>query len=139
MSSNEQQLYEEVIMRHADEPYHRGLLTGATHRHRIDNAVCGDFVQIELWISASDVIEAAWFTGAGCVISQAAASMLVEHIEGRTFESLRAFTSQDMLSFFGARLTPLRQQCCLLSWRALQTALQPPLPSQVDLSRVERR
>jgi len=129
MSLDERQLYEDVILRHVDEPYHRGLLADATHRHRIDNPVCGDSVQIELRIADAGVVEAVWFTGTGCVISQAAASMLVEHIEGRPLAVLRCFTSHDMLNLFRARLTPLRQQCCLLAWRALRSTLESPITS----------
>ena len=52
--------------------------------------------------SPSNFTEAAWFTGAACAISQTAASMLLEHIEDRTFESVQAFSSQEMRAFFGA-------------------------------------
>ncbi len=69
----------------------------------------------------------AWFDGDGCCISQASASMLMEKIEGLTVEELKQFTAQDMLELFGARLTPNRQKCCLLSWRVVQAAVHAPL------------
>ena len=43
-------------------------------------------------------------------------------------QSLR-FTAQDMLELFGAKLTPNRQKCCLLSWRVMQAAVYSPLNS----------
>jgi nitrogen fixation protein NifU and related proteins len=67
--------------------------------------------------------------GDGCCISQAAASMLVENITGKLVGELKEFSTKDMLELFGARLTPNRQKCCLLSWRVLQQALYSPLES----------
>lgn len=121
MTLDEQRIYEDHILRHYDEPYHNASFAEATHRHRVDNPVCGDSVQLELQVSDAGLVEQAWFTGAGCVISQASASMLVEHIEDQTFDAISGFTAQDMLHLFRARLTPGRQRCCLLSWEALQT------------------
>ena len=119
MTLDEQGIYEDHILRHYEVPYHNGPFAQATHRQRVDNPVCGDSVQLELLISDTGLIEQAWFTGAGCVISQASASMLVEYIEGQTLEILSSSTAQDMLNLFRARLTPNRQQCCILAWRAL--------------------
>jgi nitrogen fixation protein NifU and related proteins len=114
------QLYEEYVLRHYEEPYHRGPFIDGTHRRRFDNSVCGDSVQLEFRINASGLIEQAWFTGSGCIISQAAASMLTEYIEGRSLDESRAFTAQNMLELFQAPLTARRQQCCLLPWLALK-------------------
>jgi len=117
---DESSIYEDHILRHYEEPYHNEAFASATHRQRIDNPICGDSVQLELQVSDAGLIEQAWFTGTGCVISQASASMLVEHIEGQTIAALSNFTAQDMLQLFRARLSPLRQRCCLLSWDALR-------------------
>ncbi|MBI2481867.1 MAG: iron-sulfur cluster assembly scaffold protein [Planctomycetia bacterium] len=117
--TDESTIYEDHILRHYEEPYHNESSSHATHRQRLDNPVCGDSVQLELQVSDAGLVEQAWFTGTGCVISQASASMLVEHIEGQAFGALANFTAQDMLQLFRARLTPLRQRCCLLSWEAL--------------------
>jgi len=119
MSLDEQRIYEGHILRHYEEPFHNKPFPKATHRHRVDNPVCGDSVQLELCISDTGLIEEAWFTGAGCVISQASASMLAEYIEGQSLDVLSSFTAQDMLNLFRARLTPGRQQCCMLAWKVL--------------------
>jgi nitrogen fixation NifU-like protein len=68
-----------------------------------------------------------FFNGHGCCISQAAASMLVEKFDGKSIDDVKNFTAQDMLELFGARLTPNRQKCCLLSWRVLQAAIYSPV------------
>jgi len=120
MPLDEQSIYEDHILRHSEEPYHNEPFAKATHRHRVDKPVCGDSVQLQLQISDAGLIQQAWFTGAGCVISQASASMLVEHIEGQTLDAVSSFTAQDVLNLVPARLITGRQRCCLLSWEALR-------------------
>jgi nitrogen fixation NifU-like protein len=71
-------------------------------------------------------IEDAFFQGEGCCVSQSAASMLVEHCQGKTLDALRSMRPLDMLSLFDAPLTTTRQKCCLLCWRVLQSALVCP-------------
>ncbi len=124
--SNEEEIYQEHILDHYDSPYHRGHCPHPTHVDEGDNPLCGDVVRIELRVDGEGKVEEAWFTGDGCCISQAAASMLVESIEGKPAEEVQRFSAEDMLKLFGVRLTPNRQKCCLLSWRVLQTALAAP-------------
>ncbi|HUG70209.1 MAG TPA: iron-sulfur cluster assembly scaffold protein [Pirellulaceae bacterium] len=125
MSADEARIYEDHILRHHEEPYHNESFADATHRQRVDNPVCGDSVELQLGVCESRIVFQAWYTGSGCIISQASASMLVEYIEGKSLEQLSSFTAEDMLSLFGARLTPHRQQCCLLAWQALQKLTEP--------------
>ena len=124
---DEQEVYQDHILDHYEDPYHRGHCDHATHAHEDDNPLCGDVIHVELQIDEQDRIESAWFDGDGCCISQASASMLMEKIEGMTVEDLKQFTAQDMLALFGARLTPNRQKCCLLSWRVVQAAVHSPV------------
>ncbi len=124
---SEQDIYEEHVLDHYEDPYHRGPLEGATHAHEADNPLCGDVIHVDLKLSPDGKIEEAWFDGEGCVISQASASMLMEKIEGKTLDDLRQFSAEEMLELFGPKLTPNRQKCCLLSWRVLQAAVHAPL------------
>ncbi len=116
---------EERIDDHVQDPYHRGPCPGCTHAHEGDNPLCGDRVRLELQVDGS-VVREIYFSGRGCRISQASASMLAEELEGKTLEDVRHFTPEAMLRLFGARLTPNRQKCCLLPWRVLQSALYSP-------------
>ena len=120
-------LYQERILDHYEEPYHRGHSAHATHAHQDENPLCGDVVRVELEIEPQGAVREAWFSGDGCCISQASASMLMEKIEGKSVADLKAMTAGDMLALFGAKLTPNRQKCCLLAWRVLQSALYAPL------------
>lgn len=123
---SEEELYQEHILDHYEDPFHRGALDGATHAHEDKNPLCGDVVRIELKLDGEGKIEDAWFTGEGCVISQASASMLLEELHGKTIDDVKAFSAEEMLELYGPRLTPNRQKCCLLSWKVLQSAVHSP-------------
>lgn len=124
---SEEELYQEHILDHYEDPFHRGTLPGATHAHEDKNPLCGDVVRIELALDDNGKIEDAYFTGEGCVISQASASMLLEALQGKTVEDVKKFSAEKMLELYGPRLTPNRQKCCLLSWKVLQSAVHSPL------------
>jgi nitrogen fixation NifU-like protein len=124
---SEEELYQEHILDHYEDPFHRGTLAEATHAHEDKNPLCGDVVRIELKLGDDGKVEDAYFTGDGCVISQASASMLLESLVGKTVGEVKEFSAADMLELYGPRLTPNRQKCCLLSWKVIQSAVHSPL------------
>jgi nitrogen fixation NifU-like protein len=111
---------------HARWPYHRGRLAGATRMHVVRHPTCGDHVCLQLRIDGSGEdarVGDAWFEGRGCLVSQAAASILCETIEGRRLADLRQFTAEAFLATLGTPLTPARRPCALLAWQALHGIL----------------
>ena len=114
MAAPDEELYQERILDHYEDPYHRGDCTFCTHAHQDTNPLCGDVIRMELQIDDQGTMKEVYFNGDGCCISQAAASMLVEKFDGKHIDEVKKFTAQDMLDLFGARLTPNRQKCCLL-------------------------
>jgi nitrogen fixation NifU-like protein len=135
MPTDEEELYQEHILDHYEDPFHRGHLATATHVHEENNPLCGDVVRIELQLCPDGKIKDGYFTGQGCVISQASASMLLEEMQGKTVDDVKRFSAQDMLKLYGARLTPNRQKCCLLSWKVLQSAVHSPVNSDDHVNR----
>ncbi|KLU05055.1 iron-sulfur cluster assembly scaffold protein for SUF system, SufE2 [Rhodopirellula islandica] len=131
---NEQDIYEEHVLDHYEDPYHHGTLDSASHMDEGKNPLCGDRIVITLRLDDSGKVSEAWFEGEGCVISQASASMLIELMEGKTVDEVKAFTAEEMLELFGPKLTPNRQKCCLLSWKILQSALHSPVNEDGDSS-----
>ncbi|TWT88939.1 NifU-like protein [Pseudobythopirellula maris] len=125
----EEEIYQEHILDHYEDPFHRGELAGATHAHEDKNPLCGDVVKIELVMDDDGRVKDCMFSGDGCVISQASASMLLEELHGKTIEEVQKFSAEDMLKLYGPRLTPNRQKCCLLSWRVIQLAIHSPVES----------
>ncbi len=131
-SRKEEEIYQEHVLDHFEDPYHRGELEHRTHVHQGDNPLCGDQICVQLKIGPDQRVQEAWFTGDGCCISLASASMLMQALEGKTVDEVRAFTAEEMLELYQARLTPNRQKCCLLSWRVSQAALFSPVQDGVD-------
>ena len=84
-------------------------------------------VRVELQLDSEGRVADCFFSGQGCVISQASASMLLEKMHGKSVDEVKKFSAEDMLGLYGARLTPNRQKCCLLSWRVLQSAVHSPV------------
>lgn len=138
MADDEEEIYQEHVLDHYEDPYHRGPCPGCTHRHQDDNPLCGDVVSMELRLADSGKIEEAYFDGDGCCISQAAASMLVERFDGKTIEEVKQFTAPEMLDMFGVRLTANRQKCCLLPWKVLKQAVYSPVRANPPPSEATR-
>lgn len=124
---SDEEIYQDHILDHYEDPFHRGRLEGATHAHEDKNPLCGDVVRIELAVDDAGKIRNLFFDGQGCVISQASASMLLEEMFGKTVDDVKDFSAESMLKLYGPRLTPNRQKCCLLSWKVLQSAVHSPV------------
>jgi len=114
---------ENPILEHFNAPYHRGTLTTATHTGYARSAACGDEVTIFAEI-VDGKITAAAFIASGCMVCQAAASMLCEFIEDKSRSELTLFDPRDMLDLIGVPLTPRRQQCGILPFIALMNAFR---------------
>lgn len=115
-------LYNDHILSHFDEPYHKGNLKGATHQLSLRNPVCGDEILLQLIIK-DEKIQQTCFQAEGCIISQAAASILCQHIEGAQIDEMRNMNPQDMLDLLKVPLTATRQQCGLLPFKTLKQIL----------------
>ncbi|RRR67693.1 MAG: SUF system NifU family Fe-S cluster assembly protein [Candidatus Viridilinea halotolerans] len=117
-------LYQQQIIEHARHPHNFGTLDGATIVHEEHNPLCGDKVRIELIIEA-DVITDVRFSGQGCAISQASASLLTDELKGMRVATAKAYHKDDLLELIGIPLNknPTRLRCALLSLKALKVGL----------------
>ena len=109
MAPSEEEIYQEHVLDHYEDPYHRGACNDATHRHEDDNPLCGDVVRIELRVR-DGLVEQAWFDGDGCCISQASASMLMENVEGKSVDHIKELDVQEMLAVFEPSATSWSQR-----------------------------
>jgi nitrogen fixation protein NifU and related proteins len=132
LSDRLDELYDDHILDHYESPYHKGRLEGATCAHSDRNPICGDQVMLQLRLDGDKVSEC-YFDGKGCAISQAAASILCEAVEGKTLTELRNLQAKEMLSLLKVPLTASRQKCGLLAFKVLKTLLyqqeQPSNPA----------
>jgi len=123
-------LYREEILDHYYSSRHRGRLDSPDLSADLDNPLCGDRIHIELELDSEGRIGRVRFDGHGCAISQAAASMLAEHVEGRLVNEVRRFSADDMVRLLGIPLSLTRLKCGLLAWRALQQVLPDDRPAK---------
>ncbi|MBS3784943.1 MAG: SUF system NifU family Fe-S cluster assembly protein [Anaerolineae bacterium] len=115
-------LYREHILDHYGNPRNEGALENADISHERDNPVCGDRVRLDIELKDGKVNEAR-FSGEGCVISIASASMFTEEIKGKTIADLKAMDDEDIFDMLGVKLGPSRTNCAVLPLRVLQEGL----------------
>ncbi|MEM7343385.1 MAG: Fe-S cluster assembly sulfur transfer protein SufU [Chloroflexota bacterium] len=112
--------YRENILDHYRNPRNAGTLENATHSHEEHNPLCGDTIQIDLYVNEADVIEKVAFHGKGCAISQASASMLTEMLDGMKLEDAQQIGKEEILENLGIEIGPVRMKCALLALKVLK-------------------
>jgi nitrogen fixation NifU-like protein len=128
-------MYREVILDHYKNPRGHGELEDADAEAEGQNPLCGDEVSIFVRFGAyGETIDEVRFSGRGCAISQAATSMLMELVQGRTAAEVAALPKEELLDEVGIPLTPVRLKCALLGLGTLKVALHKakgtPLPEE---------
>jgi nitrogen fixation NifU-like protein len=117
-------LYREEILEHYRRPHNFGTLESADVVQEGHNPLCGDRITLGLSFSVDGRVQDVAFTGRGCAISQASASMLTDDIRGRSIDEVEAIGSDDVLGMLGIEISPARLKCALLSLDTLQHALK---------------
>jgi nitrogen fixation NifU-like protein len=117
-------IYREQILDHAKHPHNAGTLEHPDISHEEHNPLCGDRVRIDLQIN-DDTITDIRFTGRGCAISQASASLLTDEIKGMSVERAKQYSKDELLELIGIPLqkNPVRIKCALLSLKTLKAGL----------------
>jgi nitrogen fixation NifU-like protein len=141
MTTELEELYQEVILDHSRRPRNFGELPNAAVIVHGDNPACGDEIHLAVRFGDDGSLEDIKFTGHGCAISQASASMMTMKLKGKsrdeTMSILRTFhdlvTAEtptdarklgDLQLMEGVRKCPQRVKCAMLPWRAVEQALQ---------------
>lgn len=131
-------LYQEMILDHYRRPRNKGTLKGADATVEMKNPLCGDEIGLQVSFDGDRIADLK-FSGRGCSISQASASMMTQLLKGKTraeINSIRARFRDLMLgageateelgplkSLSGVARFPARVKCALLAWNALESAL----------------
>ena len=131
-------LYQQVILDHCKKPRNFHEMAAASRTAQGHNPLCGDNLKLFLAMDG-EVIKEASFTGSGCCISKASASLLTDAMKGKTrAEAEKTFDQvRDMITtghvnpemgklavFAGVHKYPARVKCAILSWHALMGALK---------------
>jgi len=139
-------LYQELILDHYRRPRNKGELEGATTSIVMKNPLCGDEVALHVKLDGDRVSDVR-FSGRGCSISQASASMMTQLVKGKTADEIVQLrdTFRDMVmgttapdsnevvetlgslrALSGVSRFPARVKCALLAWNALESAMAEP-------------
>jgi nitrogen fixation protein NifU and related proteins len=142
MSLSIEELSREIILDHYQSPRNHGQVASPTVANRGYNPLCGDEVEVSLALDpAEERIQEIAFSGRGCSISQASASMMTEEVKGRTLADAEAtvqrFTERmtskapppadledELDALQGVKKYPARVKCALLPWTTLQETVE---------------
>ncbi|KRN34413.1 SUF system NifU family Fe-S cluster assembly protein [Liquorilactobacillus mali] len=134
-------LYRQMILEHASHPHHHGTLKNADHQLELRNPTCGDVLVVQVAMKADKVSDVA-FSGSGCTISQASASMMTDEVIGKTaaqveqmvvtFSKMVTGDSVDNVDDIlgdaaileGVAQFPARIKCATLAWKAIYQAIE---------------
>jgi nitrogen fixation NifU-like protein len=140
MNDELEELYQQVILEHAKRPRNRGELGADALRVDGDNPSCGDEIHLHVKFAPDGAVEDIRFTGHGCAISQASASLMTLKVKGRPQGEVASLSRRfaelvagggapdetgfgDLALLRGVRKFPQRVKCAMLAWRALDQAL----------------
>ncbi len=135
-------LYQEIILDHYRNPHNFGEIQRSCTIVEEDNPTCGDQIKLSLWVDENKTIQDIKFSGQGCAISIASASIMTETVKGKTTDeakeiadtiitTMRGEGDPDVLDEYGDLIAlkgviqfPARVKCATLAWHALEEALQ---------------
>jgi nitrogen fixation NifU-like protein len=136
------ELYQATILGHNKNPRNFRAIKDASHEADGHNPLCGDQLTLYAKVTPEGILEDVSFEGAGCAISKASASLMTDHVKGKTlaevsddFERFHGLVTSSpseeantdglgkLAVFSGVREYPMRVKCATLAWHALKSAL----------------
>jgi nitrogen fixation NifU-like protein len=115
-------IYREAILDHYRNPRNKGTLDPADYTYEDVNPLCGDEIRMDVRTDGDRVTEVR-FSGRGCAISQAAASILTEMVAGQPLDEVKAISREDLLDELGVPISPARMKCAMLGLKVLKAGL----------------
>lgn len=139
------ELYQEIILEHYKQPKNQGTVEEPDVTVEGRNPFCGDEIKLTLRLK-DGLVEDVKFTGSGCAISQASASVMTEHIKGKTADEVKELFKEfagmvkgelhdhphidetdELCAFQGVSAYPTRVKCALLAWNAMAKGIEQEL------------
>ena len=119
-------IYKEYLLEYYKNPRNYGAIENCDIQKHDHNPLCGDEIDIYIQLDKNHnkkTIEKIQFTGKGCVVCIASASILTEHLEGMDIEGVKDFSREDFLKLLGLNLTPTRVKCAMLPLAAIKKGI----------------
>jgi len=130
-------MYKTLLFDHYQNPRNKGGLNSPDFSSQRANPSCGDIVCFQGKITL-EIVTAIAFSGIGCVISQATASLLSEYILNKPISQISSLDKNFIEELIGMQLGPLRLKCALLPLEALQASLLPLLATPLAKTESEK-
>lgn len=112
--------YREQIIDLYEHPLNYGTLEPNDFSYEEDNPLCGDVIRMDVRLDDEQRIADVKWSGDGCAISQASASLLTDEIRGLTLDEVKEFPKERILELIGVPLSMARVKCALLSLKVLK-------------------
>ena len=119
-------MYPEIILDLYRNPSHKGTVAKADIKARDANPLCGDVIEISAKSKDGTIIQLK-HAGHGCAISQAAAELLAQHLEGKSLDDVKHLTKEDVLKMLDIDISPVRLKCALLALKVIKMAVYEKL------------
>lgn len=114
-------MYREQILDHYKNPRNYGELEDPTFSHVGENPMCGDEISVDVVLEEDgETIEYVAFSGDGCAISQASASLLTQKLPGMSLDELAEMDRDDVTEMLGIEISPMRIKCAVLAEKVAQ-------------------
>lgn len=113
-------LYREVILDHYQHPHNHGTLPEPDITFEDSNPLCGDKIRVDLQVK-DNIVQQVRFSGKGCAISQASASMLTDELVGKSLDDIKKIDKEFVFQMLGIPLSPSRVKCALLSLKVVKS------------------
>ena len=114
-------LYRDFILEHYRSPHNHGVLEPHDLHFADSNPTCGDEMSMTVRLDeAKERVADVAFTGRGCAISQASASIMTDGLRGLSLDEVRAIDPRTVIGDLGVPIGPARLKCALLPYKVLQ-------------------
>ena len=126
-------IYKEIILDYYRHPRNFGKLEKFDIDAHDSNPLCGDEIEIQIVVGGDQKIQDIRYSGKGCAISQASASMLTELAKGKPLEWVKSLSKEEILKMLGnPELGPSRVKCALLGMKVLKVGVYGYLGTKLD-------